>query len=834
MESILSSLEFPLLAKKIKDAPIFQTLYGHSYDSVVLLKKYVTKNYMIIEDFCNRFQINVEQFLKNLFIAIYLHDVGKGIETFQKNIYQNKHSQETPHALYGFSFFMQLYKHNSFKAFFPEFKELEALAILGHHTQLHKDIYLDISKTSHFLLHKTKQFIEEIQSVYEKLKFDEFFDLNFIIKNELNETETRPDKILSRIGQLKRKNEKIENRAKLKSIFTYFHSILKLCDDYSSAYFDEYVENNKLTRSDAQEKFIGETLTETIAGKYVLSLEIPEAEITQTIIQQPLYEFQSELMKKYPKYVLLFAPCGRGKTEGALLWAIQMLNRYKRNKIIFAMPTQITSNAMYDRFNKIFKTNDESPVGLFHGKSYIKLRETSHDVTHEIISEKDEYHLVHEENFQGNIFFKPITVTTIDHLILSMIHGFPQADFAMGNLANSVIIFDEVHYYEKRTLEHLVSLFNLMRTLEIPHLLMSGTLPDFLVKAVGSDYERITDEAGLQYHPFKWKLHDIPMIRDLKPNQPVIQDIIKKYQSNKRVFVLCNTVRRAQRMYKNLKNELENHNDILLYHSQFTYEDRLEKEKNISDKKEKRPCILVSTQTIEISLDVSSDVMFTELAPPDALGQRAGRVHRKGRTPHENGIDFFMNIYPTQEVLESSNASPYNVKLLEITLEILEKQDGIKSTGISLGFKQIKEICDMVYSKWNYMLFSSDFDGVFNECALFGSSPRTIAFSEEEGNLFKIRDDSYRKIDVIPDCIFYNDQSKLKIENVVKIPYWLFEKDKRENGSENMKYFYRIDDPNNSDQYYIICRIPYSSEIGLDYDAFDLGEMEREPKDPII
>ncbi len=73
----------------------------------------------------------------------------------------------------------------------------------------------------------------------------------------------------------------------------------------------------------------------------------------------------------------------------------------------------------------------------------------------------------HQKYLKVMFFFKPITVTTIDHIIYSFVHGFNQSDFALGNLQSAVLIFDEVHYYETKTLNHLYSLFNILKMMNI-------------------------------------------------------------------------------------------------------------------------------------------------------------------------------------------------------------------------------------------------------------------------------------------------------------------------------------------------------------------------------
>ena len=541
--------------------------------------------------------------------------------------------------------------------------------------------------------------------------------------------------------------------------------------------------------------------------RYVPSLQVENP--TETVLKgNTPYPYQSEILENaYPKSVL-FAPCGRGKTEAALLWALKIMEKYSRNKIVFAMPTQTTSNAMYDRLCIQFGKgeNDEEKlkdgqkyVGIFHGKSFIKLKHGRESEKPEL--EEKDIDEIRSETFKGNIFFKPITVTTIDHLIYSFIHGFSQGDFALGNVQNSVLIFDEVHYYEKKTLEHLTTLFKILNKKEIPHLLMSGTLPEFIKKEIGM-YREFTDWEGLKFKPFYLRLEKENLVGD-ESNPAVLEEIKENYSKGLNQFIILNTVERAKTFYRDLVSFVGQDENLMLYHSQFTFKDRIEKENEITEGVKNKPFILVATQVIEVSLDISCDVMYTELAPPDALGQRAGRLNRNGKSPNGD-VRHELKVFLPQKEL------PYPKDLMDKSLE------NIRGFLKDCTYLDIKKFCDQVYD--DYTLGTSyDLKNVFRKCSLFGYSPSEITYGEEDGKLIQIRENIYQKIEVIPDCIFKRlGVDSLSVENQAKVPLWWYKHDEKEHGEPTC--FIRIPKKiGGKERYYWITTIPYSQEQGFDF-----------------
>ncbi|MCD6273588.1 MAG: CRISPR-associated helicase/endonuclease Cas3, partial [Deltaproteobacteria bacterium] len=80
-------------------------------------------------------------------------------------------------------------------------------------------------------------------------------------------------------------------------------------------------------------------------------------------------------------------------------------------------------------------------------------------------------------------------------------------------------------------------------------------------------------------------------------------------------------------------------------------------------------CIVVSTQVVEVSLDISFDLMITETAPVDSLIQRFGRVNRKRSS---STIGVYKPIYLIAPPEDINEAAPYDLEILKNSFEVLE------------------------------------------------------------------------------------------------------------------------------------------------------------------
>ena len=161
----------------------------------------------------------------------------------------------------------------------------------------------------------------------------------------------------------------------------------------------------------------------------------------------------------------------------------------------------------------------------------------------------------------------------------------------------------------------------------------------------------------------------------------VIDQIFAAVDVGRCVLVVCNHVRSAQQVARTLRARLgEDEDAVCLFHGRFNMKDRKKKEAKLGFKK--LPKVLVATQVVEVSLDISFDLGFFEGAPIDALVQRMGRVNRQGETP--------ASILVARTPL--SRHRIYDSQRTVKTLELLGQR------AEPLSERNLTEICDEVYA----------------------------------------------------------------------------------------------------------------------------------------
>ncbi|MDH0609863.1 CRISPR-associated helicase Cas3' [Stutzerimonas stutzeri] len=345
-----------------------------------------------------------------------------------------------------------------------------------------------------------------------------------------------------------------------------------------------------------------------------------------------------------PGVYVLEAPMGLGKTEAALYAAYRMLAGGQASGIYFALPTQLTSNKIYERFNEFLQEvlveDCQHRSLLLHGNAWLLDAEMG------------------EEGRPGGAWFNqakrgllaPFAVGTIDQALMAAMnvkHGFVRA----FGLAGKVVILDEVHTYDAYTGTLLDALVELLRGMHCTVIILSATLNQerrqhlLNAKLSSQAYPLITAIARQQVaceYPVPSDAGQEVALRLLVQDELAIEEALDRACQGQQVLWIENTVAEAQQRYLDLAakaSELGLASGLL--HSRFSVDDRERIEthwvdlfgKRGWDRRGEQGRILVGTQVLEQSLDIDADFLVSRFAPSDMLLQRLGRLWRHGETP---------------------------------------------------------------------------------------------------------------------------------------------------------------------------------------------------------
>ena len=339
---------------------------------------------------------------------------------------------------------------------------------------------------------------------------------------------------------------------------------------------------------------------------------------------------------------VLVAPTGSGKTEAALLWAAAQTELSKRNgRAVILLPYQASMNAMQQRlvcdlFPSALKDrlSWNSSVSLAHGRSVRKIYEALLDQNYE---PGESARLAKGQEELARLHSSPILISSAFSLI-RLILASRGAEGLLEAFSGARIVLDEIHAYEPAvTAMVLASVRFLIDRLNAAVLIMTATMPqhlkDALLAAVpGAAFLTAGDDVMDQAPRHRLRLADINALSDQA------YDWIRAAAVDQSVLVVLNQIRRATALYQKLRNA---GCDVVLLHSRFNYEDRARIENQLTPKPGR---ILVATQAVEVSLNVSFSQCFSELAPLESLQQRFGRCNRRGEAGAPAPVTVFCEV----------------------------------------------------------------------------------------------------------------------------------------------------------------------------------------------
>lgn len=379
--------------------------------------------------------------------------------------------------------------------------------------------------------------------------------------------------------------------------------------------------------------------------------------------------------------MLLRAPTGSGKTEACILWLKN--NQQVNSRTFFVLPFTASINAMHQRLETLFPDK----VGVLHGRvAHYLNRRFSEDINiTDVNKKKNAQHKALELKHAGREMYFPMRVCTPHQLVKYFLRG-PGWEQMLSEFENACFVFDEIHAYDPKMIGLILGGMKLIRNMGVRVAFVSATFPSFLERMIkeylGIDNCVLPDgkDSG-DREVLKRIRHKIKII---DTNILDILDDIGNDLNERSVLVVVNHVHSAQTIYKEAKDRFGlNTCDIALLHGAFNGRDRADIENRITGKTP--PKLLIATQAVEVSLDISYGCGYFEAAPIDALVQRMGRVNRNGSAEQPATINIL-----TRQI---SRHQLYDKKLTDETILALANV----SNQNQLSETQLVELADQIY-----------------------------------------------------------------------------------------------------------------------------------------
>jgi CRISPR-associated endonuclease/helicase Cas3 len=340
--------------------------------------------------------------------------------------------------------------------------------------------------------------------------------------------------------------------------------------------------------------------------------------------------FQQEVIRVGPRG-LLIAPCGSGKTLAAWNWIADQLDHHPRRWVIFLYPTRATATEGF----KDYGANAPPALStLLHGTSRYEL-ENLFDTP-----EQGEPYQTQARLFALGLWPKRVVTATVDQFLAFMQYEYG-AVCLLPMLADALVVVDEVHCFDPSM---LASLKRFLAEHDTPVLCMTATL--------GGDRRRSLAESGLAlYAKDADDQSKVPRyhVRLVSHDQIAPEAAALRARAGK-ALVVVNRVRVCQ----NLGTQLGP--DALIYHSRFRLMDRQCRHSELVEAFKpttRSGAVGVATQVAEMSLDLSADLLGTEVASLPPMIQRLGRLAREyPLAPGRIGLALFAEPERSQPYLE--------------------------------------------------------------------------------------------------------------------------------------------------------------------------------------
>ena len=439
---------------------------------------------------------------------------------------------------------------------------------------------------------------------------------------------------------------------------------------------------------------------------------IPNDEDINNFRTKIFLEAEKNLEKnKDSNIFFLEAPTGSGKSNTALNLSLKLLSENRR-KIFYVYPFNTLVEQNMNTLKNIFGNNEEAIKNITVVNSITALtNKDSRDIPIEEYSD-----ILMDRQFLNY----PFIVTTHVGIFNSLVGNTKEDCMPFYQLANSVIVFDEIQAYKNTIWTEIIKILNsYAKLLNIKIIIMSATLPNLsylLDEEEKNNISKLIENRDEYFNNTIFK-NRVEVNYDLLSEQKIeyeelLQHIIENSLNSQKILIEFISKNDAKKFYELCENneDLNVDHEILI----LTGEDNKARRNSIIKKinsKDKK-IILISTQLIEAGVDIDVDVGYKNISGLDNEEQFLGRINRsckksgkayffyltdakkvyKNSVIIENKLNLFSD--EMKDVLENKNFDVFYSKVLEILKRKVKEKinnDNFETIIFNKKFRLLKE-----------------------------------------------------------------------------------------------------------------------------------------------
>ena len=379
----------------------------------------------------------------------------------------------------------------------------------------------------------------------------------------------------------------------------------------------------------------------------------------------------------------LEAPTGSGKSNTALNLSLKLLSK-DRKKIFYVYPFNTLVEQNMNTLKNIFGNNEEVIKNIAVVNSVTALtNKDSRDIPIEEYSD-----ILMDRQFLNY----PFIVTTHVGIFNSLVGNTKEDCMPFYQLANSVIVFDEIQAYKNTIWTEIIKILNsYAKLLNIKIIIMSATLPNFsylLDEEEKNNISKLIENRDEYFNNAIFK-NRVEVNYDLLSEQKIeyeelLEHIVENSLNSQKIlieFISKNDAKKFFELCENNEDLNVNHEILIL-----TGEDNKARRNSIIKKinsKDKR-IVLISTQLIEAGVDIDVDVGYKNISGLDNEEQFLGRINRSCK---KSGKAYFFYLTDAKKVYKNS-------VIIENKLNLFsdEMRDVLENKNFDIFYSKVLEI----------------------------------------------------------------------------------------------------------------------------------------------